>query len=389
MTGALWTWLQGYLVVRFRGPRVEEVLNAAVEQGISVSEVERLTSDIVIARLAVRHFRRLRPLLREYGVAAAIFERAGLPFVISGLNRRLFFIVGLLLSGILIVYFSTFVWFIEVTGSSDAAADSILRAAAEAGLYSGLPKQAFDAAALEAVLMARFPELAWVDVRTIGIKAVIEVVERQPDEYDPNLVGDIVARFGGTITDVFVARGTAQVRPGDVVQPGDVLISGTYYDRWGRRQQGRAQGAVWARVVRESFAEAPLYESFQIETGRFHRQWRLEIGSLAVPLGRRPPFRAYRTQDRIWQLKLGPISLPVRFRLRTYSELDYEERHVPRQAAEERALEEAWRKLEMEGADRTKAARVQVTTLDVPDAAAVRVMLSVQLEQNIGEFREN
>jgi similar to stage IV sporulation protein len=389
MTGSVWTWLIGYLVVRFKGLEVERALNAAAQAGIPLWAVERLTTDIVIARLAVRDFRKLRPILRRYRVRAAIFEREGFPFVLSGLSRRMFFIGGLILACLIILYLSSFVWFIEVTGNAEIPAEDILNAAVSFGLVSGLPKRALNPSDLEAALLGRFPDLAWARVRVTGTKVVIEVVERQREEYDPNRHGDIVARYGGVVTDVFVARGTPQVRAGDEVQPGDVLISGTYYDRGGRRQEGRAQGAVWAQVWRESFAEASLHESYQVDTGRTRKQLRIRLGKYLVPLGPSKPFQAYRTQDRLWQLKLGKISLPVQFVQRTFFEVEHETRFLHRSAAAERALEEAWRKLEADGVDRSKTSQVQVATVDVPDAEAVRVILRVYLEQNIGEFQEH
>lgn len=389
MTGSLWTWLTGYLVVRFKGPDVERALNAAAQAGISLWGIERLTTDIVIARLPVWQFRQLRPILRTWGVGASIFEREGLPFVLSGLSRRLFFILGLISAGMLIVYLSSFVWFLEVTGSERIPPEDILNAAVTSGLHSGIPKRALNVPVLESALLSRFPDLAWVSIRLEGTRAVIEVVERQPNEYDPNLIGDIVALYGGIITDVFVARGTAQVRPGDEVQPGDLLISGTFYDRWGNKQRGRAQGAVWAQVWRESFGEVSLYEAYQRETGRTRGQLQVKLGSFILPLGPSQPFTSYRVQDRTWQLKLGKISLPVRFTWRTFFEVEYEARLLPREAAVELALQEVWHKLQGDGVDPDKVSQVQVTTIDVPDAEAVRVILRVKLEQNIGEFVEN
>ena len=90
-----------------------------------------------------------------------------------------------------------------------------------------------------------------------------------------------------------------------------------------------------------------------------------------VPLGPSKPFQAYRTQDRLWQLKLGKISLPVQFVQRTFFEVEHETWFLHRSAAAERALEEAWRKLEADGVDRSKTSQVQVATVDVPDAEAV------------------
>ena len=93
----------------------------------------------------------------------------------------------------MILYLSSFVWFIEVIGSEDIPADHILDVAVTNGLYSGLPKTAVNTAALEAALLSNFPDLAWANVRVEGTCAIIEVVERQKDEYDPSVIGDIIA----------------------------------------------------------------------------------------------------------------------------------------------------------------------------------------------------
>ena len=141
----------------------------------------------------MRHFRRLRPILRTYGVGAAIFERQGLPFVLNRLRKRLFFIVGLLVVSLGILYLSSFVWFIEVTGSDRIRADEILNAAVAHGLFSGLPRRALNEAALEAALMSQFPSLAREYPRR-G-RAVIEVWNGSLP-VRPKSVGDIVALFG-------------------------------------------------------------------------------------------------------------------------------------------------------------------------------------------------
>lgn len=387
MTAVLWTWFVGYLVVRFKGPNVERVLNAAAQNGIVLWRIERLTTDIVVARLTVQQFKELRPILREFRVGAAVFERQGFPFILAELKRRLFFIVGLAAVSVMILYLSSFVWFIEVIGSEDIPADHILDVAVTNGLYSGLPKTAVNTAALEAALLSNFPDLAWANVRVEGTRAIIEVVERQKDEYDPSVIGDIIAAFGGVVTDVFVARGTALVHPGDVVEPGDVLISGTYYDTRGQRQQGRAQGKVLAKIWREAFAETALFEDYQLETGQTSTQWRLKLGKIMIPLGPGSRFDAYRTDERVWQLKIGTIGLPIQFVRRTFHEVEYERRYLPQHLVEEKAREAAWSVLERQGVDRTKAEEVHISTVPVPDAEAVRVIVAVRLEQNIGEFQ--
>ena len=69
--------------------------------------------------------------------------------------------------------------------------------------------------------------------------AIIEVVERQKDEYDPSVLG-ISSPLWRSGYRCFVARELPSFIQAIMVEPGDVLISGTYYDTRGQRQQGRS-----------------------------------------------------------------------------------------------------------------------------------------------------
>ena len=146
---------------------------------------------------------------------------------------------------------------------------------------------------------------------------------------------------------------------------------------------------VLARIWRESYAEAALWESYQVNTGRIKSQFRVKLGGWVIPLGPASSFDAYSTSDRTWQLKIGDVKLPVQFIKREFQEIQYERRFIPREMAEELALEEAWRKLEQDGVSRDSVSQTQITTVNIPDAEGIRVILKVELEQNIGEFQEN
>ena len=111
------------------------------------------------------------------------------------------------------------------------------------------------------------------------------------------------------------------------------------------------------------------------------------MGKIMIPLGPGSRFDAYRTDERVWQLKIGTIGLPIQFVRRTFHEVEYERRYLPQHLVEEKAREAAWSVLERQGVDRTKAEEVHISTVPVPDAEAVRVIVAVRLEQNIGEFQ--
>ena len=258
MTTRLWLWVTGYLVVRFRGHQIENVLDHASRHGIKFWGVERLTTDIVIGRIGVHQFKTVRPLLWNRGVSAAILDRRGLPFAFHKLGRRVFFLLGLGTFCLVMLYLSGFIWFIEVNGNKDLSTHEIMNVVLDEGLHVGQRRRDFSTKSLESKLLAHFDSLAWVGVSLQGTKVQIDVVERSTFAPASSQTGDVVSVRDGLITELFVLRGTPIVREGDTVRQGDVLISGEYYDSWGRKHHGRAEGAVQARVWYESFSEAPL-----------------------------------------------------------------------------------------------------------------------------------
>lgn len=63
MTAYFWQWWQGFVTVRLRGPGLERLLSKIAQAGIVLWEVERRTPEVMLARVGVKDFRRLRPLL--------------------------------------------------------------------------------------------------------------------------------------------------------------------------------------------------------------------------------------------------------------------------------------------------------------------------------------
>ena len=93
-----WMWWQGYVTVRLRGPGLERLLNNMVERDILLQGVQRLTGDVMIIRLKVKDFYRLRPLLWGTQINVSILDKHGAPFLFGRFRLRVFLAVGLMLS---------------------------------------------------------------------------------------------------------------------------------------------------------------------------------------------------------------------------------------------------------------------------------------------------
>ena len=390
MTSLPWMWWQGYVTVHLRGPGIEQVLNRAAEAGVVMLRVERLTSDVVIVRITARDFRRLRPLFREtvprLAVSVSVLERHGAPFLLRRFKRRLFLAVGFALAALFAIYLSNFVWFIEVVGNSTIDLPSIRAAVAETGLKSGVPKRSIDAQAVERHLLERLPSLAWSQIKTKGVKVEIHLVERDTVETDGQQAGHVYAKRDGLVTEILVLQGTPQVREGDTVLQDDLLISGMYYDRQGRRQFGAARGIVKARVWYQAVGEASLVRWEPQRTGKRHRQYVLTVGPLRIPLGRSYPQETHLENVKNWRLYLGSAMAPLSWSRIEYEEVEWMAVGIPVQEAEQAAYLLAWESLLAQGVERESVIQEKTAVDYVEDGEGIRVTVRVEVVEDIGQF---
>ena len=386
MTPNSWMWWQGYVTVRLRGPGLERLLNKITDLDIVLYSVERLTADVVIVRLRVRDFRRLRPLLWGSQINVSILDKHGAAFLLRKFRLRAFFGLGLVVSLLFILYLGNFLWFIEVIGLETLPMEALKVAVEELGLRTGVARSTIKTRLIEAELLKRFPDLVWAEVRLNGVKAEIRLTEGDGLDLADTTSGHIYAARDGVVTEVLVLRGTPQVAEGSTVRQGDLLLSGVYYDARGRRQFGAAQGVVKARVWYEGIGEGALSRWEPVQTGRNHLQYALSIGPITIPLGRSYSRETHLVERREWHLYLGRAMVPIHWSRIDYREVEWIRVHVPSLEAERDAYNLALESLRAQGIEEEEVVEERRRSDLLVDGEGIRVTVRVEVHEDIGLF---
>lgn len=386
MTSNSRMWWQGYVTVRLRGPGLERLLNKITDLDIALHSVERLTADVVIVRLRVRDFRRLRPLLWGSQINVSILDKHGAAFLLRKFRLRAFFALGLVISLLFILYLGNFLWFIEVTGVETLPMEDLKAAVEELGLRTGVVKSTIESRVIEAELLKRFPDLVWAEVRLNGVKAEIHLAEGDGLDLAHTTSGHVYAARDGVVTEVLVLRGTPQVEEGNTVRQGDLLISGVYYDARGQRQLGAAQGIVKARVWYEGVGEGALSRWEPVQTGRNHLQYALSIGPITIPLGRSYSRESHLLERREWHLYLGRAMVPIHWSRIDYKEVEWVRVLVPSLEAETEAYNLAWESLTAQGVREEDVLEERHRSDFLVDGEGIRVTVRVEVREDIGLF---
>lgn len=383
-------WLSGYVRVMIWGAQPERLVNLASLQGITlwdlvVAHGSTSPSPALVALLPASQFRLLRPLARRCRCRVRIEVKAGLPFIWGRAVSRPGLVTGTVVAITLIVLLSSTVLFVEVKGVSAGHRPEIVALLHEAGLHPGVLKPAFDRQRAEEAVTGRLPYVSWTRISYQGVLARVEVAEREipAPSTEPEVPADVVAAKDGQLVYFLPLMGVAQVREGQHVRAGQVLISGTIPGRQlGEGKTGAprlvtARGICLAQVKYVADAYVPCQQVVMQPTGRMAQGWVVWLGGKEIVWRGKPPFDNYQqteTRAASWGRNGKPVVEVIRT---SYRELEPVTFVLGPQEAAEKAREEALEKaraLEPPGGERESVlSETQVTE----QGASARVTITV------------
>lgn len=202
--------------------------------------------------ISERDYRRLSERLAELEVE--ISPPLGIPSVLLRPFRSRAVAIGLLVGMLLNLVLPSLVWDVRISGNASLAEHTVKQALAECGLEVGVPWGRIDPEDVEYRLLEAIDGIAWVNINRRGSVAYVELVERQGAISIPEVTDtyvNVVSSADCVIDEISVRSGVAQVKVGDTVKKGEVLISGAVKDSEGRVSFCHAEGTVMGRCYGE------------------------------------------------------------------------------------------------------------------------------------------
>ncbi len=328
----LMRWMQGYLLVELSGYSPERLLNLCSYNRIELRELVNVGGKY---RFLVRasDFKQMVGFVRKSKSRLVILEKRGLPFFLRRHRGRSLFAAGIFLCLALLYLMSLRIWAIDFDGNSYFTDELLLETLRDAGYETGMEKSGIVCDSLELLLRETYPEITWVSAQIKGTRLIVQLRENtgilaaEPVEETPC---DLVAAKDGVITEIITRSGTPQVKAGDTVTAGQVLVSGVVelYNDSGEKtgeHQVQADATVKASTTLAYEDRFPLEHQVKWYTGAERYQLTLWIFGRRLFLdGNIHGFSVYDTVSEQGQLSIGEdFFLPVRWQwtaLREYEE---------------------------------------------------------------------
>lgn len=224
-------FVRGFLVIRIDGDYMERFFNMCRMHDIvlwGIRKEKEQEKEICVCEAFAADFFKMPPLLKKTGTKAHVVKKKGLPFYFPFIKKRIIFFAGVVICLALLNYVTDYVWAIEYVGNLQVSDDELSDFLEQESIHYGMKKSSINCDEEEKRLRERFQNVTWTSIYFEGTKLFIEVKENEKSE--PVQIEtrgtDIIANEAGTITSIVTRNGVPQVKAGDEVEVGQILVSG-------------------------------------------------------------------------------------------------------------------------------------------------------------------
>lgn len=272
-------YLTGCTEFETESPEPEKFLTKCLDENYDIWGIRRLDACTLRFRCRLIDRKGIHTLAEICGADQISEVPTGLPIKIKKSRHRLGFLIGAALFLIMLILLSSFVWKIEITGYEDYSqlikTEEVLK---KSGLTVGSLRSFQDYQALRRNLMQSldFISGATVNIRGSIAEIELETAKMPPPEENMN-PSNIIANEDAQIIRIFNRSGVPVVKENDIVQKGQLLVSGVYdSNRIGFRLV-HARALIEARVTRKLSVFVPYEEQVLLPTGKEETKYSLSL----------------------------------------------------------------------------------------------------------------
>jgi len=339
------------------------------ESGIYLENLKREKSTIIKASVPVKEFKNVAKIAKESKCKIKIKGKKGLPFILNRYRKRKIFAISLLLVLVSLVVLSGFIWNIEITGNETISSEEILNIVKDEGLETGKLKRKIDFKKIVEKIRLNRSDISWV-----GIKNVIN-----KDDYC-----NIVANKDAMIVSANAQNGTLQVKEGDVVKQGSVLIAGWLEGKYTGVRYVHATGQVMAKVWYSKKEKVYYKQNERKQTGNVEKKYSINIKNFAINFYKKlSKFEIYDTINTEKKLRISSnFYLPFELIVKENHEVIEEEKNYSKDEAKQIGIDNISKELKSQINNEKDIVNEYINTNESEEYIEVEVIYEVL--ENIG-----
>ena len=277
-------YILGYVRITVEGYYIERFINICTTSKILIWNLKREKGVKLHLNIGINDFFRAVKVAKKLKCRIKITKKRGIPFLINKYKKRKIFFITLIIIAILIGVSTNFVWNINIEVEDNLELQNIEQDIKEAGLEVGMLKKNVDTQEIINKIRLDRSDISWVGIELKGTNAIVKIVKatEAPEIIDEKDYSNIVAKKSGTITKIIAQNGTAQVKIGDEVEEGQILIQGTMEGKYTGTRYVHSLGEVEAIVKYSKTKRIYLKTVEKVTTGEKETKYRIKINNFQI-----------------------------------------------------------------------------------------------------------
>ena len=277
-------YILGYVRITVEGYYIERFINICTTSKILIWNLKREKGVKLHLNIGINDFFKAVKVTKKLKCRIKITKKRGIPFLINKYKKRKIFFITLIIIVILIGVSTNFVWNINIEVEDNLELQNIEQDIKEAGLEVGMLKKNVDTQEIINKIRLDRSDISWVGIELKGTNAIVKIVKatEAPEIIDEKDYSNIVAKKSGTITKIIAQNGTAQVKIGDEVEEGQILIQGTMEGKYTGTRYVHSLGEVEAIVKYSKTKRIYLKTVEKVTTGEKETKYRIKINNFQI-----------------------------------------------------------------------------------------------------------
>lgn len=297
------------------GYNIDNLLKTLYSKKIVLYNVVRIAHNEVSFEIDDKQVKKVKRHIANFKVTKKLTGLKKLP---SFLLANLGVVLGVFFGSIFYIFASQFTWQIKVYGTKELTENQILNVLNENNVKTG-KINLISQQEIEKILLNKYDRIAQVSVIKQGTAIIINLSEKLvyiETEYKP-----IVANYNGMITEINVVTGTTNVKVGDYVNIGDILVLPFNLDSNNNKVSVKPIAEIKAEIFVIGKCEIGRTEQVLVRTGRTTTEYKYKIFNFNLFSSKnKNSFALF--ESFMYNENVGDL-LPLSRDVYTYYELDY------------------------------------------------------------------
>lgn len=379
-------YICGYIRVSVEGYYIERFINICTNKKIIIWNLKRDKNVKLYFNVSINDFKTIIKIAKKLKCHTKIEKKCGLPFLLNRYKKRKIFAMLVIIVAISACIVSNFVWNIEIKVEDNNNLEGIFEDITQSGLNVGMLKSKINTKDVINKVRLKRDDVAWMGIELKGTNAIISIVksDKKPDIVDETDYCNIVSDKVGMITKISAQNGTANVKVGDTVNVGTVLINGWLEGKYTGIRYVHAKGNVEAKVWHTKYKFVPYNTTEIKETGNVEKFYSIKFNNFEINLQKRvSKFKFYDTIEAEEKLKLfSDFYLPISVKKVTNKEQIKEEKTYNNEQAKDLGIQELEKELNLEIEDKNRIVNKNVNTYEKENG--IEVYVTYEVLENIG-----